>query len=151
MRRLNLTVETVVADLSQWRPAAAADAILLDLPCSATGTIRRHPDVQHVKSPGDVRSLVQVQDRLLRRALEMIRPGGLLVACVCSLEAEEGPNRIAALLAEGAPLRRVPVSGCEVAGLDQVVSADGDLRTLPCHLADRGGFDGFYAARLQRL
>ena len=95
--------------------------------------------------------MTRAQDRLLAGALEMVRPGGLLVYATCSLQPEEGPERIAALLAGGAPAERVPVSAEEIGGLQEAISPEGDLRTLPCHLADQGGLDGFYACRLRRL
>lgn len=148
--RLGLSAEIVVGDAANWRPYALADAVLLDAPCSATGTIRRHPDVVHLKEAGDVRRLSLVQDRLLRAAVEMVKPGGMLVYACCSLQPEEGPDRIKALIASGAPVARDPVRPEEVGGLTELVTADGDLRTLPSHLAQQGGLDGFYVARLRR-
>jgi 16S rRNA (cytosine967-C5)-methyltransferase len=150
LRRLSLSASVVAADVESWRPPAAADAVLLDAPCTATGTIRRHPDLSWARRPGDVVRLAKIQDRLLRAAAEMVRPGGVLVYAVCSLQPEEGPQRIAALLASGAPYRREPVVGGDVGGLDMLIDAAGDLRSLPCHLADSGGMDGFYACRLRR-
>ncbi len=150
MRRLGLAVRTVVADARTWRPGRPAELVLLDAPCTATGTIRRHPDVARLKSPEDVARMVEVQDRLLDAAVEMTAPGGRLVYCACSLQPEEGPDRIAALLARGAPVRRRAVLPAEIGGLAECVTAEGDLRTLPAHLADAGGLDGFYAARLER-
>ncbi|HIJ62319.1 MAG TPA: MFS transporter, partial [Rhodospirillaceae bacterium] len=99
----------------------------------------------------DVAKLAAVQDRLLGAAARLLRPGGLLVYCTCSLQPEEGRPRIEALLAAGAPFRRRPVSPGELAGQGDLLSVDGDLRTLPCHLGEKGGMDGFYAARLERL
>jgi len=151
LARLHLKAETVGADAAEWRPPAAAEAVLLDAPCTATGTIRRRPDVAHLKSAADIARLSRVQDRLLAAAAAMLAPGGTLVYCVCSLEPEEGPERIAALLAGAPDLVRVPVTAAEIGGLAEAVSPAGDLRTLPCHLAARGGLDGFYAARLRRL
>jgi 16S rRNA (cytosine967-C5)-methyltransferase len=151
LARLNLSAKTVTADAAAWRPAAPADALLLDAPCSATGTIRRHPDVAWLKRPEDVAKLADLQARLLRAAVGMIRPGGTLIYCTCSLQPEEGPRQIAGLLTERAPVERQPIAAAEVGGLVELVTADGDLRTLPCHLADQGGLDGFYAARLRRL
>src|SRR5690606_35709438 len=107
--RLGLSAEIVVGDAANWRPYALADAVLLDAPCSATGTIRRHPDVVHLKEAGDVRRLSLVQDRLLRAAVEMVKPGGMLVYACCSLQPEEGPDRISALVAAGAPVLRYRV------------------------------------------
>jgi 16S rRNA (cytosine967-C5)-methyltransferase len=148
LARLGLAAETVVADAATWRPAAPADAVLLDAPCSATGTLRRRPDVAWLKGPEDVTKLAAVQDRLLRAALTMLRPGGTLVYCTCSLEPEEGEARIAALLAGGAAASLAPIAAAEVGGLAELVAPDGTLRTLPCQLAERGGLDGFYVARL---
>ena len=124
--------------------------MLVDVPCSATGTIRRHPDVARLKREADIAKLTHVQARLLAAGAALTKPGGLLVYCCCSLEPEEGPDRIAALLADGAPFDRVAIAPAEIGGLAVAITADGDLRTLPSHLADRGGLDGFYACRLRR-
>jgi len=150
MARLGLQAATVVADATSWRPGEPADVVLLDAPCSATGTIRRHPDVPWLKRPDDVAKLVAVQARLLRAAVEMLKPGGTLVFCTCSLQPEEGPAQIAGLLRSDAPVERVPIRASEIGGLDSLVNADGDLRTLPCHLGEQGGIDGFFASRLRR-
>lgn len=150
LARLGLAAECVAADAAAWRPPEPADAVLLDAPCSATGTLRRRPDVARLKGPEDVARLAAMQDRLLAAALAMLKPGGTLVYCTCSLEPEEGPQRIAALLAGGAPAELVPIAAAEVGGLAEIVSPDGTLRTLPSHLAGRGGLDGFYVARLRR-
>lgn len=151
LSRLHLTAQVITADAAAWRPEQLADAVLLDAPCSATGTIRRHPDVPWLKRPEDIAKLTALQDRLLRAAVDMVKPGGRIIYCTCSLQPEEGPQRIAALLAGVAPVTRRPVAAAEVGGLAELISIDGDLRTLPCHLAEDGGMDGFYAARLQRL
>lgn len=151
LARLALTAETVVADAALWRPLEPLDAVLLDAPCSATGTLRRHPEAAWAKSAEDVAKLVAAQDRLLAAAVEMLKPGGKLVFCTCSLQPEEGEQRIEALLASGAPVRRDAITSAEVGGLAELISASGDLRCLPCHLGDRGGMDGFFAARLIRL
>jgi 16S rRNA (cytosine967-C5)-methyltransferase len=156
LARLGLNVETVTADAIRWRPPAPVDAVLLDAPCSGTGTLRRHPDIARLKGAGDIAALTALQDRLLAAAVEMTAPGGTLVYAVCSLQPEEGPARIAALLESGAPVQRVPVqrmpvTADEVFGHAEWLSPEGDLRTLPCHLAALGGMDGFYACRLQRL
>ena len=125
--------------------------VLLDAPCSATGTLRRHPDIAHLKQPGQIPALVELQDRLLAAASEMVAPGGLLVYAVCSLQPEEGPARIAAFLEAGAPFARVPVAAEEIAGQHDFLTDARELRTLPCHWADLGGLDGFYACRLRRI
>jgi 16S rRNA (cytosine967-C5)-methyltransferase len=151
LERLDLTAEIVQADAAAWRPRKPAGHILLDAPCSATGTIRRHPDIPHLKQPGDIARLIGLQDRLLDAAAAMLAPGGLLVYCVCSLEPEEGPERIAALLARNPRLARESIASHLPDDLDSLITDDGDLRTLPCHLAEFGGLDGFYAARLRRL
>ena len=151
MKRLSLPAATIAADALTWRPDHPVDAVLLDAPCSATGAIRRHPDVPHLKRPADVARLATIQDRLLRAALEMLRPGGMLVYCTCSLEAEEGPQRIDGLLRSGAPVERRPVSAAELDAPAEWITRDGDLRTLPFHLAEYDGIDGFYAARLVKV
>jgi 16S rRNA (cytosine967-C5)-methyltransferase len=148
LARVRCEAELVVADAAAWRPDEPPEMILLDAPCSSTGTLRRHPDVAHLKSPADVARLVEVQDRLLDHAIGLLPPGGLLVYCVCSLESEEGPERIARLLGRGAPVTPVPVTADEVPA--ELIDG-GFLRTLPSHWPERGGMDGFYAARLRKL
>ncbi|PAY09450.1 MFS transporter [Bradyrhizobium sp. UFLA03-84] len=153
LTRLALQAETVVADAAEWPAEAASfDGILVDAPCTSTGTIRRHPDVAWLRQEGDIAALSALQKRLLQKATHLLKPGGTLVYCTCSLEPEEGEHAIAALLASESGLRRAPVEKDEVAGLDDVITADGDLRTLPSHLPNAdprlGGLDGFYAARL---
>lgn len=152
LARLGLSAEVQAADGTAWIPAEPADALLLDAPCSATGTIRRHPDVALGKSPADVARLSALQDRLLDHASHLVKPGGLLVYATCSLLPAEGEERIATLLGRaGRDWERVPVDPAEIGGWAECVTPDGDLRTLPCHLAEQGGVDGFYAARLRRL
>jgi len=149
-RRTGFTIDTVAADAARWQPPAPAQHILLDAPCSSTGTLRRHPDAAWLKSPADVERMAEVQDRLLDAATKALAPGGTLVYCVCSLQREEGPDRVAALLARTGQFERVPIAAGEIGGLSDLITAAGDLRTLPCHLAEKGGMDGFYAARLVR-
>jgi 16S rRNA (cytosine967-C5)-methyltransferase len=148
LQRLGFRAEAIVADASTWRPAAPVPFVLLDAPCTATGAIRRHPDVPRLKTPEDVVRLAAVQERLLAAAIEMLEPGGTLVYCTCSLEPEEGPAQIAAALARGAAVARRPIESGEVGGLVQFITGEGDLRTLPSHLPEFDGIDGFYAARL---
>jgi len=150
LARLKLKATLVAADGTQWRPAGLADAVLLDAPCSATGTLRRHPDLALQKTPEDVAKLVILQTRLLHAAQRMVKPGGLLVFSTCSLEPAEGPERIAAFLSQHPHFKRVPVKPEEAGGEAQFITPDGDIRTLPSHWADKGGIDGFYAARLIR-
>jgi len=148
--RLGLAAGTLIADARTWRPKDPADFILLDAPCTATGTIRRHPDIPHLRTAADIAHFAALQDALLAAAADMLAAGGTLVYCVCSLEPEEGPERVAALLARRPELRRSAIVAAEIGGLAEAMTADGALRALPCHLADRGGIDGFYAARLRR-
>jgi 16S rRNA (cytosine967-C5)-methyltransferase len=153
LARLALQADNVVADAAEWAgPAEGFDGILVDAPCTSTGTIRRHPDVAWLRQEADIAALSALQKRLLQKAVTLLKPGGTLVYCTCSLEPEEGEQAIAALLAGESGLRRVPVERGEVADLDEIITADGDLRTLPSHLPHTdprlGGLDGFYAARL---
>ncbi|MCA1471464.1 methyltransferase domain-containing protein [Bradyrhizobium sp. IC3195] len=153
LARLSLQAETVVADAVEWAgPAEAFDGILIDAPCTSTGTIRRHPDVAWLRQDSDIATLAALQQRLLRKSVSLLKPGGTLVYCTCSLEPEEGEQAVAALLAAEPALRRAPIVASEVAGLDEILNGDGDLRTLPCHLPNAdprlGGLDGFFAARL---
>ena len=148
LKRLSLPAATVAADAVTWRPERLADAVLLDAPCTATGAIRRHPDVPHLKRPADVARLAVIQERLLRAAVDMLRPGGTLVYCTCSLEPEEGPRQVEALLRSGAPVERRPLSAAELDMPAEWLTEDGDLRTLPFYLSEHDGLDGFYGARL---
>jgi 16S rRNA (cytosine967-C5)-methyltransferase len=154
LARLALTAKTAAADVTRWQ-AAPFDAVLLDAPCSSTGTVRRHPDIPWLKREADIATLAAVQGGLLARAVELTRPGGTLVYCTCSLEPEEGIEVVRELLAARPDVRRRPVTAAEFPALGQWLTADGDLRTLPCHLPDpdarMSGIDGFYAARLQRM
>jgi 16S rRNA (cytosine967-C5)-methyltransferase len=159
LKRLGLSAEVVTADIltadiAQW-PATQFDAVLLDAPCSSTGTIRRHPDVPWRKQPDDIATLAVLQRALLARAVELVRPGGLLVYCVCSLEPEESSAIIADLLAGDSRFRRRPIAAAELDGIEDIMTPEGDLRTLPCGLADpeprMAGLDGFFAARIERI
>lgn len=150
-QRLALPIEAVAADALTWRPTRQAEAVLLDAPCTTTGAIRRHPDVPHLKTPDDVARLSVVQENLLRAAVEMLVPGGTLVYCTCSLEPEEGLLRIETMLRSGAPMTRQRISADELGGHPDWITAEGDLRTLPCHLGEYDGLDGFFCARLTKL
>jgi 16S rRNA (cytosine967-C5)-methyltransferase len=151
--RLGLTVEIIAADAAEWQ-AGPFDAVLIDAPCSSTGTIRRHPDVPWLKRPDDLAALTALQRRLLERAVALIKPGGTLIYTACSLEPEECEAQIAGLLARESALERRPIAAAEVAGQAEFITSAGDLRTLPCHWPDpdplMAGLDGFYAARLRR-
>jgi 16S rRNA (cytosine967-C5)-methyltransferase len=150
LARLELAAQIEVADALAWRPARPVGHVLLDAPCSATGTIRRHPDIAWHKTPADVTRMAELQARLLEAALAMLAPGGVLVYASCSLQPDEGPRVIAQALAAGLPLARLPVEVPELGGLPVGITDEGDVRTLPCHLLERGGLDGFFIARLRR-
>jgi 16S rRNA (cytosine967-C5)-methyltransferase len=152
LERLGLTATLVTADAQAWKPAGdvLADLVLLDAPCTATGTTRRHPDIPLTKTPQDLAQLSRLQGELLERAIRLVRPGGMLVYCTCSLEPEEGEQQIARLLASHPEMARRPVEPAEIGGLNEAITKDGDLRTLPCYWGEQGGMDGFFAARLVR-
>ena len=154
LARLSLDAETVAADALEW-DGGPFDAVLVDAPCCSTGTIRRHPDVPWLKSEADVSVLTSLQQRLLDRAVGLLKPGATLVYCVCSLEPEEGENQITALLARDPRVARKPITPQDVFDRAEFVTPAGDLRTLPLHLVDPdprwGGLDGFYATRLTRI
>ena len=155
LTRLSLEAELVCADVAAWTPEQPFDAVLLDAPCTSTGTIRRHPDVPWLKRSADITSLAAAQRRLLDHAITLVKPGGTLVYCTCSLEPEEGTEVVADLLAREQSVRRVPITAAEVFGQTDFINPDGDLRTLPCHFTDAdsrfAGVDGFYAARLEKI
>ncbi len=148
-------VETVSADILAWSTDKTFDAVLLDAPCTSTGTIRRHPDLLHLKRQGDIARLTQLQGKLLAKAASLVKPGGTLVYCTCSIEPEEGAAVVDAFLQQTTAFRRVAVTATEIGAEPVWITAAGDLRTLPCHMPldppELGGMDGFYAARLVRL
>jgi 16S rRNA (cytosine967-C5)-methyltransferase len=145
LARTGLDAEVICADALQYRAPEPFDAILLDAPCTSTGTLRRHPDIAWLRRPSDVRALAELQAQLLAACKALIRPGAPLVYAVCSLEPEEGPGVVAEALREG--WRRTPLTN-EVAS--EFITADGDLRTHPGFWPEIGGLDGFYVARLMR-
>jgi 16S rRNA (cytosine967-C5)-methyltransferase len=148
--RTGLNAEIVAADLLEWTPAGPADAVLLDAPCSATGIFRRHPDVLHRVRPSLISEMAELQTRLFARAAPWVKPGGLLVFSTCSLEPKEGEAQLAHFLAGHPDFAIEPVRAEELPeGL--APRADGSLRLLPGALADAGGMDGFFIARLRRV
>jgi 16S rRNA (cytosine967-C5)-methyltransferase len=149
LARLKLDATLVEADMRD-ADIAPAPLVLLDAPCTATGTIRRHPELPWIKSASDVTLVAGASAELLDRAAELTAPGGLLVFAVCSLEMEEGPEQVAQFLEVHTEFTREPLTASDVFGHAEFIDANGDLRTLPCHLAEQGGMDGFYAARLKR-
>ncbi|WP_248310722.1 RsmB/NOP family class I SAM-dependent RNA methyltransferase [Bosea vaviloviae] len=154
LERLGLTAEIVTKDATLWE-VEPFDAVLLDAPCSATGTIRRHPDVAWTKSPDDRDKLVALQARLLEAAARLTRPGGRLVYCTCSLEPQEGEEQIETFLAAHPDFARKPIEPGEIGGIGEAIDRNGDLRTLPHQLRNEtprlSGWSGFYASRLIRL
>ena len=146
LARWHLHADVINADATAWRAPAPFDAVLLDAPCSATGTIRRHPDVARIKRPRDVQTVTQAQDKLLEAASAMLRSGGRLIYAVCSLQPEEGAPRVAAASRFG--LRHDPFRPHELAALPEALTAEGFLRTHPGLWPERGSMDGFFAARL---
>lgn len=150
MKRLQLDgqVKTEIADASVWRPRDKADYILLDAPCSATGTIRRNPDVPWLKNTNDVNTLADLQSRLLDNALGMMNPGGILIYCTCSLQKDEGEHQIDRVVSQGLATR-LPILSNEVGGFSDILTPQGDVRIFPSHLGQFGGMDGFYIARLR--
>jgi 16S rRNA (cytosine967-C5)-methyltransferase len=150
LRRLRLDADLIVEDARDFHPEDPAPFVLLDAPCSATGTIRRHPELPWIKDAGDITLCAQMAGELLDAAADMTAKGGLLVFAVCSLEREEGPEQVGELLRRRPEFSREAVAPHEIFDLAELIDANGDLRTLPCHLAERGGMDGFYAARLRR-
>lgn len=155
-QRLRLPVRALQGDIRQSDIVVdgAFDGVLLDAPCSSTGTIRRHPDVAYTKSAEEVEKLAEVQADLLRHAARAVRPGGILVFSNCSLDPAEGEAVVAAFLAAHPDFRRDPVKAEELPGLETAISPEGDVRTTPAMMPDTNpalaGLDGFYAARLLR-
>ena len=146
LARTGLRAKIVTADALQWAPPAPYDAILLDAPCSATGTIRRHPDLPFLRQPSDIAGLVELQTRLLDRALGWLKPGGRLVYCTCSLLQDEGEGQIAAALLRHPNLVMLRP---EIAGIDPACMGARGLRLRPDYWAETGGMDGFFMACLQ--
>jgi 16S rRNA (cytosine967-C5)-methyltransferase len=152
MKRLRLDerVKTQIADAGEWTTKTPPTHILLDAPCTATGTIRRHPDVLALKHPRDLDRLVEIQRKILSNACDLLAQGGILVYCTCSLQKAEGEEQIAWLLSARPDMQRVPVQAEEIGGLATLINEAGDVRVLPYHMAAQGGMDGFFAARLMK-
>jgi 16S rRNA (cytosine967-C5)-methyltransferase len=145
--RLGLTAEIVNARLEEYEPAELFDAVLLDAPCSSTGTIRRHPDVLWTKGVEDIETLASVQYRLLVSAFDLVRPGGTIVFSNCSLDRLEGEELVEKFLKQQPEVERVPIDKKDWPGLEAAITDKGEFRTTPAML---GGMDGFYAAVLRR-
>lgn len=147
LARTRLSAKVICADALKLKIREPFDAVLLDAPCTSTGTLRRHPDIAWLRRPDDIRALSALQSALLTKAAEFVKPGGRLVYAVCSLEPEEGPGVVAQAL-QGGAWRRQPISAAELPA--EFVTAEGDMRTLPAHWSEIAGLDGFFAARLIR-
>lgn len=148
VHRLKLQAEYITTDASKWLPAFAPDAILLDAPCSATGTLRRHPDVAWHRKPEDIARLAETQHKLLHHALNILKSGGILVYAVCSLQPEEGEQQITSILSERKDISLLPVDPSIIGGMKECITKSGEVRTLPFYLAELDGMDGFFAAVL---
>ncbi len=155
LARLGLSAELQVGDAVSWPDDAAAggfDAVLVDVPCTATGTIRRHPDIIHLKQPDDARKLAELQEKILANAARLLKTNGVLLYCTCSLEPEECQQQIETFLAKHSEFIRNPIDAKELGGIAELVTDSGDLRSLPFHFGDQAeglrGLDGFYACRL---
>ena len=146
--RVGLSAQTVKEDLREWTPPGKADAILLDAPCTATGTIRRHPDILWSKTEDDLTALVKVQADLIDQAVAALNPGGVFVYVTCSLQPEECAAQIDKALARHSDLARKPITAGEIGDLDEAITKDGDMRIFPYMLGEQGGLDGIFAARL---
>jgi 16S rRNA (cytosine967-C5)-methyltransferase len=158
LSRTRLEATTVVAAVEDWEPippTLAFDAVLIDAPCSSTGTIRRHPDIPWRKASADIAFLSVVQRQLLSRAIDLTKSGGVVVYCTCSLEPEEGENVVAATVERDRRVRRKPITAADFPELETFITPRGELRTLPCHWLDADprmcGLDGFFAACLERV
>ncbi|MDX2275193.1 MAG: transcription antitermination factor NusB [Hyphomonadaceae bacterium] len=147
LARTRLAAKVICADALKLNIREPFDAVLLDAPCTSTGTLRRHPDIAWLRRPDDVRTLSGLQSALLAKAAGFVKPGGRLIYAVCSLEPEEGPGVVAQALESGV-WRREPVSNGELPA--EFITPEGDMRTLPAHWPEIGGLDGFYASRLIR-
>lgn len=153
MERLGLSqnVETVAADGAVWQPSEKVDVVLLDAPCTATGTTRHQPDVLRLKKPEDVTRLCDTQERLLNNAVQMLKPGGILVYCTCSLQKEECDDQVTNVLNHYPNvLKRSAIDPKEIGGWDMMIDDLGQIRSHSFHLEDQGGIDGFFVARLIR-
>ena len=150
LERLGIAAAVVEADALAWDPPALFDGILLDAPCSATGTIRRHPDIPYLKTAADVTHQTDLQRKFLDKASSIVRPGGVIVYSVCSLERSEGPGQIAALLKRDPSLRLETIAQSDVPDFEGCIVPEGYMRVTPAHLAEKGGVDGFFVARLRK-
>ncbi|HEV7309561.1 RsmB/NOP family class I SAM-dependent RNA methyltransferase [Ensifer sp.] len=154
LKRLDLDAETKEVNMADFQPETLFDAALLDAPCSSTGTTRRHPDVLWTKGPEDIKKLADLQERLLRHALTVVKPGGTVVFSNCSLDPLEGEEVVARVVDGGDAFERVPIAPEDWPGLENAITPRGEMRTTPAMLTldppYASGLDGFYAAVIRR-
>lgn len=150
LQRTGLSAHIVAGDARVWKPERQVDHVLLDAPCSATGTLRRHPESVWIKSAEDVTRFGKIQRDLARAASKMVKPGGYLVVCTCSLQPEEGERLLADILRRDKTLELAPVTADEIGGLASALTPEGCVRTTPAHWSERGGLDGFFIARFRK-
>ncbi len=151
LSRIGLSAEIVAAEAATWDDPRTFDAVLLDAPCSATGTFRRHPDVLWAAKPGDIGKLAALQARMLDAAAERVRPGGRLIYCVCSLEREEGEDQAGGFLKRHPEFTIQPIAPGEGVAAVEASTADGTVRLHPGLAQPAGGVDGFFIARFIRV
>ncbi|MDZ4375570.1 MAG: RsmB/NOP family class I SAM-dependent RNA methyltransferase, partial [Phenylobacterium sp.] len=151
LARTGLEAEVVATPAEDWDDPRTFDAVLLDAPCTATGTFRRNPEVLRATKPAEVAKLADVQHRLLDAAAERVKPGGRLVYCTCSLEREEGESQVIAFLRRNPGFRTVAADPAALGAPPEALTPEGWLRILPSMWAEHGGLDGFFAAKLERI
>lgn len=155
LERLKLKADTVTSDVMMWKPEQFFDAILLDAPCSATGIIRKHPDILSLKAEQQIPQMAALQRKILKASVAFLKPGGTLVFCTCSLQPEEGEAILDYIEAENLPLKLDPIKSDELGGVSQLLQENGTIRTLPHYLEDAdpvlSGIDGFFMARFQHV
>ena len=148
-QRTGLKPEIICADVLKWQPEKKYDFILLDAPCSATGTIRKNPDLIHIKDQQDIKSNIKLQKKLLERSVNFLNDNGVLVYCVCSLEYEEGEGQIEAFLKDNTSISSMPINKDDFPEYQAFITQKGYLSTLP-HLQEGGGIDGFFISKLYK-
>lgn len=151
LQRIKINANILSVDILDFKPNNLADVLFLDAPCSATGTLRRHPDLMVHKKADDVTRLAVLQLRMLSHVASLVKKDGLLIYAVCSLQNEEGPAVVDAFLKKNPAFQRMPVTAADFGGWEEGVTSAGDLRTLPHYMGAFGGMDGFYAARLKKI
>ena len=151
LSRLNYTSSIIHSDVRDFKSEKKWSKIILDAPCSSTGTLRRHPDIMHIKKENDIRSLEKLQSDLLLSSWKLLSENGSLIYCTCSLEVEEGENQIFKFIKENKDAEIERILPGEVSGLKELITEDGLLRIFPDHLSEIGGMDGFFIARLKKV